>query len=148
MTDEKAILTQLSDQVLQRIPSDTLSNTATPQFSEFIENLRKGGISEDELKAIIRAYNYFNVQMGKIQGVALDKPLTREDSKERDSKERDSKDKERGSRFRDTENDSMERPDSESETETPQITTESNSDEEMAQLLLDLVTLEESKAPE
>jgi len=152
MADDKAILTQLSDKVIRMIPSDSVSNTATPQFSEFIEKLSKSGVSDDERKAIIRAYNYFNTLIG-IPGIVpiessdkpvdkpVDKPLDKSLDKQGDSRVRDSQVRVRDSQLRvrdsnDT-NDSLELP-------IPEIDT--TPDEEMTQLLLDLVSLDESKA--
>ena len=152
MADDKAILTQLSDKVIRMIPSDSVSNTATPQFSEFIEKLSKSGVSDDERKAIIRAYNYFNTLIG-IPGIVpiessdkpldkpVDKPLDKPVDKPLDKPLDKQLDKPVDSRVRDTERDSTDSL----ELPIPEIT-ESTPDEEMTQLLLDLVSLDESKA--
>ena len=65
---EKATLQNLCDEIAKMVPSEHLKDTSTSQFSSFIENLKKKGISKKELNAIVRAYNYFNFLMLDVAG--------------------------------------------------------------------------------
>jgi len=56
-------LQALCDAIKRKLPLDTLTDSSTSKFRDFIENLGKKGIKQEELKCIIRAYNYFNQLM-------------------------------------------------------------------------------------
>jgi hypothetical protein len=62
---EHAELTRLCDEISRLIPSDSLNaNTATSQFKEFLTKLKDNHVKPQEINAIIKAYNYFNLLMG------------------------------------------------------------------------------------
>ena len=63
---EREQLTTLCDEISRMIPSHTLRDTSTTQFTEFIELLQKK-VKPQEIDAIIKAYNYFNTLMGDIK---------------------------------------------------------------------------------
>jgi acyl-CoA reductase-like NAD-dependent aldehyde dehydrogenase len=62
---EKDDLMKLCDEISQLIPSYNIKDTATSQFKEFIELLKKK-VSAEEIKAIVQSYNYFNKLMSEI----------------------------------------------------------------------------------
>jgi len=62
MTDQAHLL-RLCQEIASMVPSHKLPDTATPQFTQFIKDLREK-VKEHEINSIIRAYNYFNYLMG------------------------------------------------------------------------------------
>ena len=68
---EHAELTRLCDEISRLIPSDSLNtNTATSQFKEFLTKLKDNHVKPQEINAIIKAYNYFNLLICLIISIA------------------------------------------------------------------------------
>jgi len=85
---EQDELTRLCDEIARMIPSETMRDTATSQFKEFIDKMRVNGVKPQEIKNIIKAYNYFNGLMGVTGDDATSTETKKSDSQVASKEER------------------------------------------------------------